>query len=204
MKDIDKMMKKYGFPVGPVSLIDEVGLDVALHVQTSLISDIGERMSDATLLEKLVEKGNLGRKTGRGFFKYEKSKGRKKVKDVSAEAATAIKELSATSKNGRNKDGSSKQNVEELQERLAFKFINEALLCLEHEVIENVTDGDIGSVFGVGFPPFRGGPFREVDRIGAQTFVDKMNRFADTYGPRFLPATIVQDYAAQNKKFHKS
>lgn len=197
VKDLDKYMKQYGFPVGPISLVDEVGMDVALHVQHSLSADIGARMSDATILEKLRDKGNLGRKSGKGFFTY--PKGKNKTKEVTAEAKAVIESLKKPGSTGGEKD---KVNVKELQERMAFKFINEALLCLQDGIIESVEDGDIGSVFGVGFPPFRGGPFREVDHMGAQVFVDKMNAFAAKYGERFTPAQIVQDYAKQNKKFY--
>jgi enoyl-CoA hydratase/long-chain 3-hydroxyacyl-CoA dehydrogenase len=92
--------------------------------------------------------------------------------------------------------------TEEIQERLAFRFMNEALWCLQDEIIATPTDGDIGAVFGIGFPPFRGGPFREIDRMGAQTFVDKMNMYTQKYGEHFEPAPIVVEYAKMNKKFH--
>eukprot|EP00924_Labyrinthula_sp_SR-Ha-C_P015917 maker-scaffold_4-snap-gene-13.49-mRNA-1 protein AED:0.08 eAED:0.08 QI:26/1/1/1/1/1/3/86/772 len=204
---LDKLMKKYGFPVGPVSLIDEVGLDVALHVQESLLEDssghgVGNRMSSAILLEKLVAQGNLGKKAGKGMFVYGKGK-KKGPKQASAESTSVIQELSQGLPASETKDTGVVDDVE-LQERMAFKFINEALYCLQDGVVESPRDGDIGSVFGVGFPPFRGGPFKEVDRMGAQEFVNKMYLFRDRYGERFEPAPLVVDYAKNSKTFYKS
>lgn len=82
------------------------------------------------------------------------------------------------------------------------RFVNEAVKCLEDEIIENPTVGDIGLVFGTGFAPFRGGPFRYMDQVGASNYVDMMNGFADKYGPQFEPCQMLKDYAQSGKKFH--
>jgi len=82
------------------------------------------------------------------------------------------------------------------------RFVNEAAKCLEDEIIENPVVGDIGLVFGTGFAPFRGGPFRYLDQVGVRKYVDLMNGFADKYGPQFEPCQLLKDYAATDKKFH--
>jgi len=191
LDQLEKAMLKYGFPVGPITLCDEVGLDVAMHVQETLSGDLGVRMGggDSTLLNALVDAGLLGRKNGKGFYTYP-AKGKK---TLNTEVQSIIKPFMRTPVN---------MGQEEIQQRMAYRFINEALFCLQDEIIANPTDGDIGAVFGVGFPPFRGGPFREVDSIGAEKFVDTMNRFADSYGEHFVPAPIVVDYAKSGKTFH--
>eukprot|EP00961_Rhodomonas_salina_P235535 3183682-Rhodomonas_salina.3 len=95
-----------------------------------------------------------------------------------------------------------KYDDEEIQARISARFVNEAAFCLQDGVIRNAVDGDMASIFGVGFPPFTGGPFRYMDRVGIQKYVDNLNRLADKYGPRFKPAPILVDMAASGKKFY--
>ena len=95
-----------------------------------------------------------------------------------------------------------KMTAEEIQQRLIYRFINEAAFCLQDEIIRAPADGDIGAVFGIGFPPFLGGPFRMLDAVGTQVVVDNMLRIRDKKGPQFEPAQILKDYAAAKKKFH--
>jgi enoyl-CoA hydratase/long-chain 3-hydroxyacyl-CoA dehydrogenase len=88
--------------------------------------------------------------------------------------------------------------------RLFPRFVNEAAKCLEDGVIESPVVGDIGLVFGTGFAPFRGGPFRYLDQVGVDTYVSMMNGLADKYGPQFEPCQLLKDHAASGKKFHKN
>ena len=184
-------MKKFGMPVGPITLADEVGLDVTSHVATFLSNaDLGTRMEggDVSLMEKMVAKGWLGKKSGKGFYTYNKKK-----KTINPEAKSFVKDFV-------EQDLGLKET--EMQDRLVCRFVNEAAKCLEDEIIESPVVGDIGLVFGTGFAPFRGGPFRYLDQVGVGNYVDMMNGFADKYGPQFAPCQLLQDYAASDKKFH--
>jgi len=95
-----------------------------------------------------------------------------------------------------------KVSKEDIQMRCIGRFINEAAFSLQDEVIRSPVDGDIGAVFGIGFPPFKGGPFRMLDQTGTSNFIDKMYRYRDTMGMQFEPCQLLKDYAASGKKFH--
>lgn len=194
LEQLDKAILKFGMPVGPITLADEVGIDVSAHVGTFLgNADLGVRMEggDASLMQTMVDKGFLGKKSGKGFYQY--GKGKKSKKTVNPEVTTFLKEFV---------DKDLNLSETEIQDRIVSRFINEAAKCLEDEIIENPVVGDIGLVFGTGFAPFRGGPFRYLDQVGVQSYVDLMNGFVDKYGPQFEPCQLLKDYAAADKKFH--
>jgi len=198
LEKLDKAMRDFGFPVGPISLADEVGIDVALHVQSFLAQHLGVRMSGGSpkILEELVSKGFLGRKSGKGFFLYPKEK-KKGPKEINAEALEVVKSL----QQGRTPLELTK---EEIQTRMASRFVNEAIFCLQDGIVSSPVEGDIGAVFGIGFPPFLGGPFHYVDTFGVQKFNDMMLRYRDKYGEQFTPAPLLAEHAKANKKFHSN
>ena len=146
---------------------------------------------DVSLMKNMIEKGWLGKKSGQGFYTYGKKKGSKKT--INAEVKEYVKKFATRDLGLKEK---------EIQDRIVSRFVNEAAKCLEDEIIENPVVGDIGLVFGTGFAPFRGGPFRYLDQVGASNYVSMMNGFADKYGPQFEPCQILKDYAAADKKFH--
>lgn len=189
-------MKGFGFPVGPATLADEVGIDVAAHVATNLAKAFPDRMGDDDLrpINDLVSLGFLGRKSGKGFFVYG-GKGKKQTKEVNQEAVKVFQKYSLGTQGEKYSD-------EEIQMRMVSRFVNEAVHCLQDTILANPVDGDIGAVFGLGFPPFLGGPFRFIDSYGADKLVSKMKAFADKHGRRFEPAQLLVDHARNNKKFH--
>mmetsp|Transcript_917 Transcript_917/g.1992 ORF Transcript_917/g.1992 Transcript_917/m.1992 type:complete len:780 (+) Transcript_917:38-2377(+) len=189
---LDKSMLNFGMPVGPVTLADEVGIDVANHVAQFLSkADLGVRMTggDISLMGEMVEKGWLGKKSGQGFYTYD---GKKKT--ISAEVKQYAKDFA---------DRDLGLTEEDVQNRIVSRFVNEAVKCLEDEIISDPVNGDIGLIFGTGFAPFRGGPFRYLDTYGIDKYVAMMNGFAETYGPQFEPCQLMKDMAASGKKFHK-
>eukprot|EP00591_Stephanopyxis_turris_P012856 CAMPEP_0195517060 /NCGR_PEP_ID=MMETSP0794_2-20130614/9539_1 /TAXON_ID=515487 /ORGANISM="Stephanopyxis turris, Strain CCMP 815" /LENGTH=783 /DNA_ID=CAMNT_0040645803 /DNA_START=225 /DNA_END=2577 /DNA_ORIENTATION=+ len=191
LSSLDDAMKKFGMPVGPITLADEVGIDVTSKVASFLSqADLGTRMSggDITFMEQMVEKGWLGKKTNQGFYTY---KGKKKT--INNEIQEYVKGFVKEDLN---------VTEEEIQNRIVCRFVNEAAKCLEDEIIASPTVGDIGLVFGTGFAPFRGGPFRYLDSFGVDKYVGMMNGFADRYGAQFEPCDLLKDYAAEGKKFH--
>jgi len=191
LEALDKAMKNFGMPVGPVTLADEVGIDVT-HKVASFLSqaDLGVRMTggDVSLMENMIKKGWLGKKSGQGFYTYD---GKKKT--INGEVQAYVKEFAQRDLGLKEKD---------IQDRIVSRFVNEAAKCLEDEIISDPVVGDIGLVFGTGFAPFRGGPFRYLDTEGVDNYVGMMNDLADKYGPQFEPCQLLKDYASTGKKFH--
>jgi 3-hydroxyacyl-CoA dehydrogenase / enoyl-CoA hydratase / 3-hydroxybutyryl-CoA epimerase len=199
-KEIDTAMKLFGYPVGPITLVDELGIDVAAHVARGEIKKLFETrgLKGTDGYTKLFEHGYKGRKNKKGFYVYDAAKkrglpflnGKKKGgKPVNMEVYDI---LGAVPK---------KFDRTEIQERLSLAMIKEAVLCLQEGIISCARDGDIGAVFGLGFPPFTGGPFRYIDLVGAQTIVDKMKRLEDRFGVLYAQPEILVDMAKKGGKF---
>lgn len=196
-KELDRLTKSFGFPVGAATLADEVGLDVATHILIDLTKAFGDRMSggNVEVTGDLVKAGFLGRKSGKGIFIYDQHQ-KGSEREVNQEAVEIMK------KHGIKPRGA--DSVEDQQMRMVSRFINEAVLCLEEGILDNCLEGDVGAVFGLGFAPFSGGPFRFVDHYTASKLTEKMKRYADLYGTPFQPAQTLLDMAKDSsKKFYK-
>ncbi len=189
IKYLDDIMKDFGFPVGPMALLDEVGIDVGAHVGDTMkplfeTRNPGSRSS--TKAHELMEAGFLGRKNEKGLYRYDTKK-----KEVNLEAYSYFK-------------GDDRQNPrrESAQLRMALMMVNEAVYCLQEGIIKTPVDGDLGALLGLGFPPFTGGPFRYIDQIGAEWVRHHLEEFTRDLGPRFTPAPLLVDYAKGKKKFY--
>jgi fatty acid oxidation complex alpha subunit len=209
LHDIDDAMKAWGFPVGPITLLDEVGLDVALHVARDLQLFFAPRFGNTDLrpLQQLVDRGLLGRKSNKGFFGYDQqprdvlSKAKKffrgaQPRPIHPDVVPVLRE------HARQHPG--KMTVEDIQLRIGLRMINEAAQCLADGILDNPIDGDIGAVFGLGFPPMKGGPFRYLDSAGASFVVGSLERLSQQHGQRFTPAQILVDAARSGRRFHAS
>ncbi len=184
---VDAALVEFGFPVGPITLLDEVGIDVGGKVGQVLADAFGERMAPSDAMRRVVVAGRTGRKGGKGFYLYD-STGKKGRVDE------GVYELIAVPRREILKD--------EIVSRCVLAMVNEAARCLEEGILRSARDGDIGAVFGIGFPPFRGGPFRYIDGEGVGEIVDRLEDLNLRFAPRFAPAQLLVDMAAARRSFY--
>ena len=190
---IDRTMKQYGFPVGPFALMDEVGIDVGAHVMTGDLAEMFKKREGAIMNDGLIlmnEAGFKGRKNQKGFLAYDK-KG-KKVRGKANAAAYGFF----------GNPAKTKLDPSDVQLRTTLLMVSEAVLCLQDGIIESVQDGDLGAIFGLGFRPFTGGPFRYIDQVGADFVVKELERLRATYGERFQACDLLKEHAVSGKKFY--
>ena len=159
LETIDKAAEDFGMPTGPVELADRVGLDVALHVTGILSETLGTTVP--ALLQEKVDAGELGAKSGRGFYRFEEGRP-KKAGDFPAPD-------------------------EDLQDRLILALVNEAMACYEDGVVEDLELLDAGVIFGTGFAPFTGGPIHYARQRGVEAVIDRLENLETACGPRFKP-----------------
>jgi len=186
---VDAALTAFGFPVGPITLLDEVGIDVGGKVGQVLSDGFGHQNDTSDSLRRVVESGRTGRKGRKGFYVYDEA-GRKGEVDPSVYEVLP--------------GGAQRRDVpaEEIQRRCVLAMVNEAALCLEEGVLRSSRDGDVGAVFGLGFPPFRGGPFRYVDAQGAARIVDDLQQLNERFPGRFAPATVLMTHARAQQRFY--
>jgi 3-hydroxyacyl-CoA dehydrogenase/enoyl-CoA hydratase/3-hydroxybutyryl-CoA epimerase len=197
---IDKALTDFGFPVGPITLVDEVGLDVASKAGKIMHDAFGARFALAESVQAVVGSGRYGRKSKKGFYKYD-DEGKKGAVDESVyelirprapEPRTTTSEATPRPE----------FTAAEIQQRTVMPMLNEAVRCLTEGVIRSPRDGDVGAVYGFGFPPFRGGPFRYIDTLGAAEVVRQLEELNDRFGGRFEPAETLVAMARRNERFH--
>ncbi len=184
---VDRTMTEWGFPVGPVALLDEVGLDVAQKAAKVMQEAFGERMRPGVGLERLLQGGRLGRKNGRGFYRYHD--GHKSGVDDGVYGLLNVKPNDAV-------------DPETVRRRLVYAMLNEAAAACGEGVIRSARDGDVGAVYGIGFPAFRGGPLRMIDDLGAARVIESLYELQDRYGERFRPAPALAEMARQGARYY--
>lgn len=186
IEEVDRALVEWGFPIGPVTLYDEVGLDVAEKAGRIMTEAFSHRMRPSEVIPRLTADGRLGRKNGRGFYLYEE--GKKKGPDPSVYELIGVREHHSFPQL-------------EIQHRVALLMVNEAIRCLEDGVLRSARDGDVGAVLGIGFPPFRGGPFWYVDQTGAARVLARLREMEARFGSRFAPAPLLVQKAEAGERF---
>ncbi len=186
---VDDALTRFGFPVGPITLLDEVGIDIAAKSGPIMSAAFGERMAPSASLQRVIESGRTGRKARKGFYRYDESGKRDGVDEaIYALAPAAVPRRTF--------------ELELMQRRAVLPLLNEAVRCLEDGIIRSPRDGDIGAVFGIGFPPFLGGPFRYLDTLGAATVVQQLDVLNAHFPGRFDAAPLLRSMAASGARFH--
>ncbi|MGF1717189.1 fatty acid oxidation complex subunit alpha FadJ [Photobacterium chitinilyticum] len=186
IEHLDTALLDFGFPVGPITLLDEVGVDIGAKIMPIMVEELGERFKGPDVFDILLSDGRKGRKSGKGFYLYDS---KKKAVDKTVYKLLNIKP-------------EKKANGMDLAMRCTLMMINEAARCLDEDVIQSPRDGDIGAIFGIGFPPFLGGPFRYMDLLGIKRVVELLDEHADKYGERFKPCDKLVAMANEGQSFY--
>ena len=187
IESVDNALVEFGFPVGPITLLDEVGIDVGGKVGLVLVEAFGERMAPSEAMTRVVGAGRTGRKGRNGFYRYDDAGQKGRVDE-------SVYDLIGGERRPISSD--------EIVQRCVLAMVNEAVLCLEEGVLRSPRDGDIGAVFGIGFPPFRGGPFRYVDSETAEKIVEQLEDLNARFPSRFAPAALLLDMASGRRSFY--
>ena len=186
---IDDALVDWGFPTGPLHMLDEMGIDLAAHVASTLEAAYGARLGAPQVLAALRMDDRKGRKNGRGFYLYGRGPKAGRRVDDTVYQAIPIRPLA-------------KPMPDEISLRCTMALVNEALRCLDENILRSPRDGDVGAIFGLGFPPFRGGPFRYVDVIGPQEILRRTRSLEQRFGARFEPAPLLIEMARKGKRFY--
>jgi 3-hydroxyacyl-CoA dehydrogenase/enoyl-CoA hydratase/3-hydroxybutyryl-CoA epimerase len=202
---IDRTLVEWGMPMGPLRLIDEIGVDITIDIGNTLEKAYGRRDHVSAILLWLRDQQMLGRKTGAGFYKYE---GRKQSPNDSLVKWRSGLHGDPEGAEGPNippdshRDPRSRLNEEVLTHRLIFLMVNEAARCIEERVVDSPEDADYGMILGTGFAPFRGGPLRFAEHFGLKKAVEELERLAQTE-EKFAPCEILKKHARDGTNFYE-
>ena len=184
-KEIDDALLKWGMPMGPLRLIDEIGVDITVDIADTLEKPYGRRDRAPEILRKMQAAGMLGRKSGSGFYKYENKQ------QSGNEALEAWRQSAGET-----------FAAENLADRLVFLMVNEAARCLEEKVVSSAEDADFGMMMGTGFAPARGGPLRYADFVGLKALVTAMDGLHSRAGEKFAPCALMRKHAEGGATFY--
>ncbi|TVP75801.1 MAG: hypothetical protein EA352_07260 [Gemmatimonadales bacterium] len=189
VEDIDRAATDFGMPMGPLRLVDEVGIDIATHAGVVLHQAFGDRMEPAEPLVALGRSGRTGRKGGLGFYRYEDGR--------EAGVDPGLDELLGESRRSVRRE----LPVEDIRARLILAMMNEAARVLEEGIAGSAADVDLAMIMGTGFPPFRGGLLRFADELHPRVVVERMREYEATEGPRFVPAPLLVRLGREDGRF---
>jgi len=198
---VDNALLDFGFPVGPITLVDEVGLDVGSKAGKIMYEAFGERFAPPASMQAVVATGRFGRKVKKGFYLYDEE-GKKGEVDQSVYSLLAPGARETVSTSGGQVQTRAQIPASEIQQRTVLPMLNEAVRCLAENVIRSPRDGDVGAVFGFGFPPFRGGPFRYMDSLGIAEVLRQLEELNDRFPGRFEPAELLVSMARRGERFY--
>jgi 3-hydroxyacyl-CoA dehydrogenase/enoyl-CoA hydratase/3-hydroxybutyryl-CoA epimerase len=192
VQEIDGAAKAFGMPMGPLRLIDEVGIDVTAHAGQSLHDALGERLTPAPTLMALAASERLGRKGGAGFYLYEKDRDTGVDETVYDDLGTAIPP----------ERGALGQRA--VRRRLVMQMINEAARILEEGIVDSAAAVDLAMIMGTGFPPFRGGLLRFADSFHLRAVLERARDLQKEFGDRFAPPALLERLARENRGFYQA
>lgn len=204
--EIDNALVQWGMPMGPLRLIDEIGVDITIDIGNTLEKAYGRRDHVSSVLLWLRDGNMLGRKTGAGFYKYE---GKTQTPNDSLAHWRRALHGEPEGADGPNippdgdRDPRLRLDQEELAHRLVFLMVNEAARCVEEKVVDSPEDADYGMILGTGFAPFRGGPLRFAEHFGIKKVVDELEKLAQSE-KKFSPCGILMKHASDGTKFYES
>ena len=190
---IDKIMEKFGWPMGPAYLMDVVGIDTAHHARDVMAEGFPDRMKEErkTAVDALYEANRLGQKNGKGFYVYETDKRGKPKKVVDASVQEVLAPIVYEQREVTDED---------IINFMMIPLCLETVRCLEDGIVETAAEADMGLIYGIGFPPFRGGALRYIDSIGVAEFVALADKYADL-GALYTPTAKLREMAAKGQKF---
>ena len=197
---VDNALLDFGFPVGPITLVDEVGLDVGSKAGHIMHEAFGQRFAPPASMQAVVASGRYGRKVKKGFYLYDEE-GKKGEVDQSVYALLMPAGRGVSAEGGSGQQRTTIPALE-IQQRTVLPMLNEAARCLAEGVVRSPRDGDVGAVFGFGFPAFRGGPFRYMDTLGASEIVKQLEELNDRFPGRFEPAEQLVYMARRSERFY--
>ncbi len=189
---VDRAAKNFGMPMGPLRLVDEVGIDISTHAGHSMHEALGDRLSPSPPLVALAASGRLGKKGELGFYRYEKGKEKQVDPGIYAVLSGAVPDVRT------------KIDEREIRGRLVLAMVNEAARVLEEGIVQRACDVDLAMIMGTGFPPFRGGLLRFADTIHTRTILSRLEEFEEQRGSRFAPADLIRRLARENRGFYES
>ncbi len=192
IKQIDRAATSFGMPMGPITLYDTVGLDVAVHAGGVLQAAFPDRVEPSTILPAMVAAGRIGKKVGKGFFDYG---GKKRDRGEDSPEAAAI--IAAGRRGERRFSG------EEITDRLFLPMLLEATRVLEEGIAARARDIDLALIFGIGFPPFRGGLLFWADALGAAAIIEKLKPY-ESAGERYQPTALLLEKSRTGGKFYET